>query len=85
MMATIDVFLVNVRLCFLVMNSGGRGETQMIFALTSLPKLFASASSIKIFACSTRHATCAKPAVPRHAHRRTRPSFVFQWRACVQM
>ncbi len=27
MMATIDVFLVNVRLCFLVMNSGGRHET----------------------------------------------------------
>ena len=39
----------------------------------------------KIFACSARHDTCAKPAVPRHAHPRTRPSFVFQWRACVQM
>ena len=39
----------------------------------------------KIFACSARHDTCAKPAVPRHEHPRTRPSFVFQWRACVQM
>ena len=27
----------------------------------------------------------AKPDVPRHAHPRTRPSFVFQWRASVQM
>ena len=48
-------------------------------------KLFSSASATKIFACSARHDTCAKPAVPRHAHPRTRPSFVFQWRACVQM
>ena len=41
--------------------------------------------SRKIFACSAKHDTCAKPAVPRHEHPRTRPSFVFQWRACVQM
>ena len=34
---------------------------------------------------SAKHDTCAKPAVPRHAHPRTRPSFVFQWSACVQM
>ena len=30
-------------------------------------KLFSSASATKIFACSARHDTCAKPAVPRHA------------------
>mmetsp|Transcript_5418 Transcript_5418/g.16140 ORF Transcript_5418/g.16140 Transcript_5418/m.16140 type:complete len:155 (-) Transcript_5418:145-609(-) len=54
-------------------------------SLEVIPTLFSSASSIKIFACSARHDTCAKPAVPRHAHPRTRPSFVFQWRACVQM
>ena len=41
-------------------------------------KLFSNASATKIFACSTKHDTCAKPAVPRHAHPRTRPSFVFQ-------
>ena len=29
--------------------------------------------------------TCTSPAAPRHEHIRTRPSFVFQWRACVQM
>ena len=52
---------------------------------TSQPKLFSSASATKIFACSAKHDTCAKPAVPRHEHPRTRPSFVFQWRACVQM
>merc|ERR1711965_240294 len=52
---------------------------------TLSPKLFSSASATKIFACSARHDTCAKPAVPRHAHPRTRPSFVFQCRACVQM
>ena len=28
------------------------------------PKLFSSASATKIFACSARHDTCAKPAVP---------------------
>ena len=48
-------------------------------------KLFSSASATKIFACSAKHDTCAKPAVPRHAHPRTRPSFVFQCKACVQM
>ena len=53
------------------------------FTFTS--KLFSSASATKIFACSAKHDTCAKPAVPRHEHPRTRPSFVFQWRACVQM
>ena len=53
--------------------------------LASMPKFLSSASSRKIFACSARHDTCAKPAVPRHEHPRTRPSFVFQWRACVQM
>ena len=42
------------------------------------PKLFSSTSAIKIFACSARHDTCAMPAVPRHEHPRTRPSFVFQ-------
>ena len=50
-----------------------------------LPKLFSSASATKILACSAKHDTCAKPAVPRHEHPRTRPSFVFQWTACVQM
>merc|ERR1712155_238336 len=50
-----------------------------------MSKLFSSASATKIFACSTRHDTCARPAVPRHAHPRTRPSFVFQCKACVQM
>ena len=39
--------------------------------------LFSSASASKIFACSARHDTCAKLAVPRHEHPRTRPSFVF--------
>ena len=52
--------------------------------LTLMSKLFSSASSIKIFACSARHDTsCEKPAVPRHLHPRG-PSFVFQWRACVR-
>merc|ERR1712159_657067 len=53
------------------------------FALAS--KLFSRASATKILACSAKHDTCAKPAVPRHAHPRTRPSFVFQCKACVQM
>ena len=44
-------------------------------------KLFSSASAVKIFTSSTRHDTCAKPAVPRHAHMRTRPSLVFQCEA----
>ena len=55
-------------------------------AFNTLPsKLFSSASAYKIFACSAKHDTCTKPAVPRHAHIRTRPSFVFQCKACMQM
>ena len=46
-------------------------------------KLFSTASD-KIFTCSAKHDTCAKPAVPRHEHPRTRPSvYFFQWRVCV--
>ena len=46
-------------------------------------KLFSSASATKILACPL-HETCAKLTC-RGTHPRTRPSFVFQWRACVQM